>query len=142
MNNLFSPSPLWQNAGLTLIRILVGVFMIYHGWETFDPSKIREYTTWDFFKNSSSPFLMVYLGKISELVAGFLIATGLLTRLGCIILLLVMLYICFFIGQAKIWYDDQYPFLFALLALVFFFTGPGTWSFDQLLFNRNKKNQV
>ena len=33
MNKFFSPSPIWQENGLALIRILVGSFMIYHGCE-------------------------------------------------------------------------------------------------------------
>jgi uncharacterized membrane protein YphA (DoxX/SURF4 family) len=47
-----------------------------------------------------------------------------------------MLYITFVVGGGKIWYEDQYPFLFVLLAMVFFFTGPGKWSIDSSLFNK------
>jgi len=49
-----------------------------------------------------------------------------------------MLYISLFVGTGKIWYQDQHPFLFVLLALVFFFTGPGKYSIDHILFT--KKN--
>ncbi len=40
----------------------------------------------------------------------------------------------FFVGHGKIWYEDQHPFLFVLLAFVFFFIGGGKWSVDYLLF--------
>ncbi|PWT74596.1 MAG: DoxX family protein [Bacteroidetes bacterium] len=136
MNRFLSPLPINEQTGIALIRILVGIFMIYHGWETFDAAKIREYTTWDIFKSSSTPFFLVYMGKVSELVVGILLVLGLFTRLACIILILTMSYIAFIVGGGKIWYDDQYPFLFAVLAFVFIFTGPGRWSLDGILFNK------
>jgi len=138
MKNFLSPSPIWQTSGLALIRIIVGVFMIYHGKEVFDSHQIHEYAKWDVFKNSSSALFMVYMGKGSELVAGIMLAIGCFTRLGSVILILTMLYISLFVGNGKIWYEDQYPFLFALLGLVFFFSGPGKWSIDNLLFNQKK----
>ena len=69
---------------------------------------------WDVFKKASSPALMVYLGKTAELVAGFLLVTGLFTRIACVIIIGTFIYIPFFVGSGKIWYEDQYPFLFAL----------------------------
>jgi uncharacterized membrane protein YphA (DoxX/SURF4 family) len=137
MNKLFSSSPLWQTGGLTLIRMIVGLFMIYHGWEIFSAVKMNEYLEWDIFKQSSSGKVLVYMGKGAELAGGLFLFVGLLTRIAAIILIATMLYISFFIGHGKIWYDDQHPFLFVLLGLVFFFTGGGRWSVDGLLF-KNK----
>lgn len=119
-----------------MIRILVGIFMVYHGLEVFDAAKMKEYSTWAPTKNFPQPLLLAYIGKISELIGGLLLGLGYLTRLGIIILIIPMLYIAFLIGSGKIWYDDQYPFLFVLLALVFFFNGPGEWSVDKLRVNR------
>jgi putative oxidoreductase len=141
MYKLFSINPILPKSGLTVIRIIVGLFLIYHGWEVFDKNKINEYITWDVFKRSSSPSLMVYIGKTSELVGGFLLLTGLFTRLACVIIILTFLYISFFVGHGKIWYEDQYPFLFVLLALVFFFTGPGILSIDQFILMRTNQNK-
>ena len=137
MNRLFSSVPLFQNKGLALVRIILGSFLVYHGWEIFDTAKMNEYMGWDIFKRSSSMSVMVYMGKAAELVSGVMFITGLLTRIASLILICTMLYITFFVGNGKIWYEDQYPFLFALLGLVFFFTGPGKWSMDNLLFNKN-----
>lgn len=138
MTNFLSPAPLWQNAGIGLIRIVVGLFLIFHGWEVFDPEKIKGYTTWDTFKNLSYSSFLVYLGKGSELVAGILLVLGLFTRPASVILIGTMIYIAFFIGHGKIWYDDQHPFMFVLLGLVFIFAGPGNWSLDGLLFDRKR----
>jgi len=136
MKKLFSTKPLMEENGLAFIRVLVGIFLIYHGSEIFDDAKIKEYAAWDIFKKSSSASFMIYLGKGFELVGGILLALGLFTRLACVIIMGTMFYISFFVGNGKIWYEDQYPFLFALLALVFFFTGPGNKSADHLLFDK------
>ena len=90
----FSSSPIWQTTGLTIIRVILGAFLIYHGWEIFNEVKMSEYLLWDNFKNSNGK-LLVYAGKVAELLAGI---------------------------------------LFVLLALVFFFTGPGKYSVDHYLF--------
>ena len=138
MNRFFSSSSLWRDNGVALVRILVGCFLIYHGWEIFSAAKMNEYLQWDMFKNPSSGKAMVYAGKAAELLAGILFFIGLFTRIAAILTIGTLGYIAFFVGHGKIWYEDQYPFLFVLLALVFFFTGPGNLSFDQYL--SRKKN--
>ena len=136
MNKFFSPSPIWQTKGLPLIRILLGIFMIYHGWESFDAAKIKEYASWVPTKTFPAPLLLSYIGKVSELLGGILLMLGLFTRLGVLMIILPMIYVAFFIGHGKIWYEDQYPFLFILLSLVFFFSGPGIWSVDNARKNK------
>ncbi|WP_338876067.1 DoxX family protein [Spirosoma sp. SC4-14] len=138
MMNFFTAAGLFRESGLTLIRIVLGIFLIYHGWEVFDPAQMKEYAAWDTFRQSASPLFMVYLGKGSEFVSGLLLLVGFLTRIGCLIVIGTMLYIVFFIGHGKIFYEDQHPFLFALLALVFFFYGPGPWSLDALFWKNNR----
>jgi putative oxidoreductase len=139
MKKFFSAKEIMQDNGLFFIRIVVGLFLVYHGSEIFDAAKMKEFAAWDVFKKSSSASYLVYLGKGAELAGGILLAAGLLTRLACILIIGTMLYISFFIGSGKIWFEDQYPFLFALLALVFFFTGPGNKSIDHLLFDKQKR---
>lgn len=112
--------------------------MAYHGWEVFDAEKMKTYLEWDQFKTSSAS-LMVHLGKTAELVGGILVMVGLFTRLAALIIACTMLYISLFVGTGKIWYEDQHPFLFVLLALVFFFAGPAKWSLDQVLFFKKTK---
>ena len=135
MNRFFSPAPLWQSTGLALVRLAVGIFFIYHGWEMFDQAIINRYLGWEQFKNPSGK-LMVYSGKAGELIAGILLVLGLFTRIACLLIIGVMGYIAFFVGKGIIWYDDQHPFLFVLLGFVFFFTGPGDFSLDKLIFKK------
>ena len=110
--------------------------MIYHGIEVFDSELMQGYMKWDVFKNKAATFL-VYLGKSSELIAGILLTLGLLTRVGAVILIGTMLYITFFVGEGRFWYQEQHPFMFVLFGVLFFFTGPGAWSMDALLWKKN-----
>lgn len=133
----FSFSPNWQDAGLALIRMTVGYFMIYHGWEIFSAEKMNVYLEWPIFKNSSSGKFLAHLGKGAELVGGFFLFIGLFTRVAAIILAGTMAYVVFIVSDGKISSSlDQYPFLFVLLGLVFFFIGGGRWSADHLIFKR------
>lgn len=135
MKSFFAPAPLWQANGLFFIRIVFAVFLLIHGIEVFDPEKMKNYISWDVFKTSSA---LPYIGKAAEFIAGILMLLGLFTRLACLITIGTFVYITFFIGNSKFWMDDQHPFLFVLLALVFFFTGPGRISLDHLFFNKKK----
>ena len=136
MSKLFSSKPIMLDGGIASLRIVTGIFLVYHGIEVFDTAQIKEYASWDMFKNSSNPMLLPYIGKGLELVGGVMLALGLLTRIACIITAVNMAGIAFFVGHGKIWYDDQYPFLFVMLALLFFFTGPGSLSIDRVLFDK------
>ena len=132
-NKFFSSTPFWQNGSLALVRIILGLFMIYHGWEIFDTSKMNEYTTWGAFKSSA---VLPYIGKAAELIGGMLILIGLFTRLAALILICTMAYITFFIADGKVFSNDQHPFLFVLLGLIFLFMGGGKWSIDHQVFNK------
>jgi len=140
MNKFFSVLPFREGAGLFIIRIIAGFFLIYHGWEIFSSYKMNEYLQWDQFKTGSNSKWLVYGGKAAELLGGVLLTLGYLTRIAVIILAGTMSYIAFFIGHGKIWYEDQHPFLFVLLVAVFFFTGPGKFSLDDVLQNKKMKN--
>jgi len=139
--SFFSPKAFWQQTGIAAIRMITGGFLIYHGWEIFDRHTMKGYEDWEIFRSSFGSF-MIYLGKGAELVSGLLLALGWFTRIACIIIAGTMLYISFFIGEGRVWYQDQHPFLFALIALLFFFTGPGRWSLDALFFSKSNEIQV
>ncbi|MCW3119516.1 MAG: DoxX family protein [Chitinophagaceae bacterium] len=142
IKHFFSPSPLWQQSGLTLIRIIVGLFITYHGLEVFDRQKMVDYAKWLTDLHFPSPVLMAYLGKGMEFVAGFLLLLGFLTRLAIIALIGTMLIITFGMGKGKIFMEDQHPFLFVLLFLVIFFTGPGKFSLDYILFKKRTASVI
>src|SRR5688572_4090810 len=120
---LFAPDPVYREGALGILRIFLGAFMVYHGWEIFDRNKMNEYTKWMSDIKLFAPSFMAYLGKGIELVAGILILFGLFTRIAIIPLVITMIFICFFIGKGRIFMEEQHPFLFVLLSLLFLFTG-------------------
>jgi putative oxidoreductase len=134
LKNLLSPKPIFYETGLASIRIFAGLLMVYHGWEVFDRATMEPYLEWDVIKALPNPEFMVYLGKSMELITGVCFTLGFLTRLSALFMAVDMLFICFYIGSGKFYYQDQHPFLFALIALIYFFTGPVKWSIDQKVF--------
>jgi uncharacterized membrane protein YphA (DoxX/SURF4 family) len=113
MKQLFSSAnPLWPGEALGLVRIIVGLFMVYHGWEVFDSAKMADYAGWDIFQKYPSAKVAVYIGKSAELISGILLTIGLFVRLASLLLGITMLYISLFVGKGVVWYGDQHPFLF------------------------------
>ena len=113
--------------------------MAYHGWEVFDNSKMNEYANWNQIKVLPSSLVMVYVAKTLELVTGIGFMLGIFTRIAALLMAGIMLFVCFFVGNGRFYYEDQHPFIFALLALVFFFTGPGSFAMDRILFRNAKR---
>ncbi len=107
--------------------------MIYHGWEIFDSEKMNEYSKWMTDLKFPAPAFMAYLGKGSELIGGILLLIGWLTRPAAIILAITMSAIAFGMGHGRIFTEDQHPFLFVVLSMVFVFTGAGRYSIDRYL---------
>ena len=137
MNNFFSPSvKIWYEPGMTLVRIITGLFMVYHGVEVFDSKQMQEYTKWLTDLKFPNPAVMAYLGKTAEFIGGCCITLGLFTRVTVWPMILTMLGVCFGMGKGKIFYEDQHPFMFVLIGLIFFFNGPGRYSVDQALFGK------
>jgi putative oxidoreductase len=138
-NPFYSSSPYKVHVGLALVRIITGVLMIYHGLELFDAEKIKGYGQWLSDLTFPAPVLMAYLGKGAELAGGIMLVLGLFTRSAALLIAIAMLTVCFLMGKGKVFTDDQHPFLFVLLAVLFFFTGPGQWSLDYFFFTHKKQ---
>ncbi|KIC92044.1 DoxX family protein [Flavihumibacter sp. ZG627] len=138
MKQFFSPSnTIWYHQGIALVRVIVGFFMAYHGWEIFNEKQMSDYAKWLSELHFPQPLIMAYLGKGAELISGILIMVGLFTRLAVIPMIATMLVIAFGMGKGKVHYEDQHPFMFVLIGALFFFIGPGRWSLDQALFGKN-----
>lgn len=139
MNKFFSPTPCSQNYGIALVRIIIGILLVWHGWECFDAEKMKMYTGWFVERKYSNPEIWAYAGKVAELLAGIGFVLGLFTRLASIATIAAFAGVIFILGdKGKIFQGDQHPFLFILLALVFLFTGPGASSLDAVFFKKRR----
>lgn len=131
-----NPSALWVE-GISIARVITGLLLIFHGFQIFKPNDMEGYSDW--LSSIGIPFSIfaAYAGKLIELIGGLFLVLGLFTRISSAIIMAAFLFITIILGEAKILSDAQYPFLFALLAFIFFCIGPGKWSLDQLL-NRDR----
>lgn len=138
MQKFFIPQPISLEGTIAIVRMIVGLLLIYHGLEVFNPEIMNDYMQWDQFKGSMGD-LKVYAGKSAELLAGILLLLGLLTRVGALLVIGTFLFITFFVGQGRFWYEEQHPFMFALFGVLFLFVGPGAWSLDTVVFEKKEK---
>lgn len=137
---LFNFSNQTIDSALGIIRILTGLMMFYHGLEIFNSGTMQNYLTWEVIKALPFPGFMVYLGKGIELVTGLFFVLGFITRISALFMAVNMLFICFYIGSGKFYYNDQHPFLFATMAMVYFFKGPAGFGLDNLI-SKSDKNE-
>jgi putative oxidoreductase len=137
MKTIFS----WDNfslAGITLIRIFTGLFILRYGRELFHIQDLL-----NFLKDEKVPFPVFtgYAAKIIELAGGAMLMVGLFTRWVTPPLIVVMIGVIYTTANGNI-FEGQFSFLFILLFAMFFFTGGGKWSLDYLItkriFNKNK----
>ena len=142
MKRFFSSAPLLYDEGLALARIMTGIFMMYHGYEVFMPDKMKGYGQWLTDISFPSPSLMAYLGKGAEFLGGLLLAAGFFTRFAAIALAITMAIISFGLGKGRIFMEEQHPFLFVLIAVLFFFTGAGRWSLDHVVFDKKLNSGI
>ena len=129
MNWFRNPKKLWED-GYSIIRIFIGITLVYHGKEVFDAKLMADYGKWLTDLHFPFPYLMAYLGKGSEFVGGIFLALGLFTRVSTITLAITFVSIAFFMGHGKIFMEDQHPFMYVLFSLIFLFLGPGKISLD------------
>jgi putative oxidoreductase len=137
MNKFFLPGPISPDRTIATVRIILGLLLIYHGFEVFDRELMKSYMEWDQFKGPAAD-VKVYVGKLSEFVAGIFLLGGFLTRIGALLVIGTFLFITFFVGKGRFWYEDQHPFMFALFGVLFFFMGPGAWSLDAVVFGKRR----
>lgn len=139
VNQIQSPG-VWYD-GIALVRIMVGVMLIFHGLQLFETQDMGVFT--DLLFNMSIPFpeAMAYTGKLVELIGGAFMILGLFTRLVTVLLFITFMFITFGLGEARIFSDNQLPFLYALISLLFFFTGAGRLSIDYILFINKKDDK-
>lgn len=140
MININQSPGVWYD-GIALVRISVGVMLIYHGLQLFETHDMSVFT--DLLFNMAIPFpeAMAYTGKLVELMGGVFLILGLFTRLTTALLFFTFMFITFYLGEGKIFSDNQLPFLFGLISLTFFFTGAGRLSIDFILFINRKEER-
>lgn len=140
MSNPTQLPGVWHD-GIAIVRIVVGIMLIFHGWQVFQAHEMEDLR--DLLVGMSMPFpaAMPYAGKLIEIGCGVLLILGLFTRVATALLFITFMFITFVVGEGKIFSDNELPFLFALVSLLFFFTGSGRLSIDFVLFANRKEDK-
>lgn len=136
---LNSFEPINLDLGLLLIRIIIGILMAFYGYE-----KLIHFETMaasDFWAKNVN--FLGFTGKIplaltvfAELFCSILLIIGLLSRLALIPLLICMGFIIVAIMQFSVLnsgdngYEINTAFVYFIIYLALFFTGPGKYSLD------------
>jgi len=126
-----------DNKILIIIRLIVGLIFLSEGIQKY---LIVSVVGPAFFKESgfSNPMFWVYLAGAFEMLCGFLILFGLLTRLASIPLLIIMITAFItvrlpFLNNRGFWafaHEYNIDFSLTMLLILLIIHGGGKWSFD------------
>ena len=122
--------------GMALLRVSVGTFIAYHGFQKFPPpDQFVEMTTNFGFPQ---PHLFAWLSVITESIGGILLAVGFLTRFVSVALVFNMGVAAFVALAAAKWFaqgvpSKEMPMMYLFPFLMFVFTGAGQFSLDGFL---------
>jgi putative oxidoreductase len=135
--------PINMDLGLFIIRLILGILMAFYGYEKW--SHFSEMAASEFWaKNISfigmSGKIPLTLTIFAELICSFTLILGLFTRFSLFVLLFCMAYIFLVVfpfsildkGDNGFQFNDAFVYFMIYLGL--FFTGPGKYSLDDLLF--------
>lgn len=116
-----------HNTGLFLLRIILGLFMLSHGWQKVENFQVLTAGFPDPLNIGSSASLI--LSIFAEFVCSVLVILGLFTRIVTVPIMVGMI-VTIFIIQSNL--PKELAFLYLLLYVVLTFMGAGKFSLDYL----------
>jgi putative oxidoreductase len=144
-NLVFSFQPINLSLGILLVRIIIGVLMAFYGYQ-----KLINFETMaasDFWAKEVSFLGMtgkapLALTIFAEFFCSLFLIIGLFTRLSLIPLLICMGYIIACVAKFEVIYSGDNgievntAFVYFVIYLGIYFTGPGNYSLDYKIANR------
>jgi putative oxidoreductase len=125
--------------GLLILRLVMGLGLMSHGW-----FKIQKPFGWMGPDGVTGP--LQALAALSEFGGGLAITLGFLTPLAALGVLCTMIGAWYFGNQGNPWLSldpktktFELAALYGTLAVILFFTGPGRFSIDALIWGRKKR---
>lgn len=122
---------------LAIIRITLGLLLLYVGREMFNAESMKGYTDWLTDLKFPLPKIMAYAGKLAEIAGGISLVLGIGIRWTATPAMIAMLVINFIMSDGQLWGST---FLAFLLIVVFFVQGEGIWSVTSFLGRIRKNN--
>ncbi|MDL2290280.1 DoxX family protein [Paludibacteraceae bacterium OttesenSCG-928-F17] len=121
-----------KNVGLLIFRLLVGVFMLTHGWAKLSSFESMKLVFPDPLGVGSGLSLSLII--VAEFGCSILIILGLFTRLAVLPLMFGMIIAAFVIHGADPFAVKELSLLYLGLYAALLFTGAGRYSADRLIF--------
>lgn len=120
------------DVGLLLLRLFAGIALaLGHGLGKFPPSP--RFISGVGELGFPMPLLFAWAAAVAELLGGFLLALGLLTRPSSLLILFTMATAAFLAHGDDPFSGKEKALLFGFVALLFLIAGPGRYSIDRLL---------
>ena len=135
---LLRSKPTYVNFGMLVLRLALGISMAYHGYLKFLNGAEGLYKVGSMLAPlgvSGSYELLGTFAAFSELLGGILVALGLFTRLGSL-LLVGVLFTATMLHVDTGFFSWDYPSQMVFAALAIFFMGGGRYSVDAALFGK------
>jgi putative oxidoreductase len=141
---LFSAGSVQLDMGLLIIRVMVGLLMAFYGYEklvSFNSLAASAFWQKVSFLGQKGAFPLA-LTVFAELFCAAFLVLGLFTRFSLGVLMFCMAYIFTVIFPGSIiakgsnGYEFNNAFVYFVIYLGLFFTGPGKFSLDRAIFGR------
>ena len=126
--------------GATLLRVVLGVAMVYHGHGKVIPahgfaahplSALREYDR--YVASLGLPGWLGYVSALTEFLGGILLLLGLLTRFAALMVAANMMVALCAVTMHRGYEASQYGLALAAMAVMLVFTGGGAAAVDRRL---------
>jgi hypothetical protein len=135
---LLRSKPTYSQLGILVLRLALGISMAYHGYLKFMSGAAGLYKVGAMLAPLGVPGYFEVFGTFaafSELLGGILVALGLFTRLGSV-LLAVVLFTATILHWDAGFFSWDYPSQMGFAALAIFCIGGGRYSVDYSLFGK------
>ena len=126
--------------GATLLRVILGVSMVYHGYDKVIPahglhgSPLSAMEHWSrFVAGLGLPAWLGYVSALTEFVGGALLVLGLLTRTAAFLVAINMLVALFAVNLHHGYAGSEYTLALIAMAVMLLFVGGGAVSMDRRL---------
>lgn len=136
MKNLLSIRPYSTDLGLLMMRLFAGGAMLSHGYPKFQKVLSGNFEFGD--PLGIGPEASLILTVFAEFICSALIILGLTTRFALIPLIITMLVAFFIVHGADDFNTKELSFLYLGMYLTLFLSGPGKFSVDRTLFQKDK----
>ena len=119
------------NTALLVLRLGFGILLAHHGYLKLSNFQQTESFMADFMGIGKSASTALFI--FAELFCGSLVILGLFTRLACVPIIIMFLFIIFKMGHADFFGKEELPTAYIIPFIALLFTGAGKFSIDNMI---------